>query len=187
MSLRFRQADHDDVPELVALVESAYRGERSRQGWTTEADLIDGQRVDTRMLTDSLADPDTTVLVRLDDQGDAIACCELRRVDERTAAFGMFAVSPMLHGDGLGGEVLAEAERVAAQEWGATQLRMSVITLRAELIEWYGRRGYTPTGEEQAFPYGDERFGRPRRDDLRFTVLAKELSGEPESGRSTGS
>jgi GNAT superfamily N-acetyltransferase len=176
MSPRFRRADHDDVPDLVALVESAYRGERSRQGWTTEADLIDGQRVDTRMLTDTLADPDTTVLVRLDDQGDAIACCELRRVDERTAAFGMFAVSPTLQGDGLGGEVLAEAERVAARDWGSTQLRMAVITLRVELIEWYGRRGYTPTGEEQAFPYGDERFGRPLRDDLRFTVLSKGLA-----------
>jgi ribosomal protein S18 acetylase RimI-like enzyme len=187
MSPRFRRADHDDVPELVALVESAYRGEPSRQGWTTEADLIDGQRVDALMVADTLADPATTVLVRLDDQGAAIACCELRRLDDGTAAFGMFAVSPVLQGGGYGREVLGEAERVAAQEWGATQLRMSVITLRTELIAWYRRRGYTPTGEEQGFPYGDERFGRPRRDDLRFAVLARDLAPGPEGARSAGS
>lgn len=174
-----RRATSGEVEQLVALVESAYRGDASRAGWTTEADLIDGQRVDTSMVAAALADPDTVVLVRPDHDGALLACCELRR-HANGAHFGMFAVSPTRQGGGLGGEVLAEAERVARDELGVPQVRMSVLEVREELVAWYVRRGYRPTGETAPFPYGDERFGRPRRADLRFVVLAKDLSGSGE-------
>jgi ribosomal protein S18 acetylase RimI-like enzyme len=91
--------------------------------------------------------------------------------------FGMFAVDPELQGGGLGKTVLAEAERIAREQWQCGAMRMTVIEQRAELIAWYERRGYRRTGEYQPFPYGDERFGIPRRDDLRFEVLLKEFSG----------
>ena len=57
--------------------------------------------------------------------------------------------------------------------WMLAALRMTVIDVRDELIAWYERRGYRRTGIRKPFPYGDTRFGVPRRDDLRFEVLEK--------------
>ncbi len=171
----YRRARPDEVPALVALVESAYRGEPAESAWTTEAHLIGGQRVDRDMLGAAMADPRTAVLVRVDPTGELVACCELRQLDGAVASFGMFAVSPDRQAAGVGRELLEEAERVVVREWGATRMELSVIDVRIELVDWYRRRGYEPTGEQQPFPYGDERFGRPRRDDLRFAVLAKDL------------
>ncbi len=171
----YRRARPDEVPALVALVESAYRGEPAESAWTTEAHLIGGQRVDRDMLGAAMADPRTAVLVRVDPTGELVACCELRQLDGAVASFGMFAVSPDRQAAGVGRELLEEAERVVVREWGATRMELSVIDVRIELVDWYRRRGYEPTGEQQPFPYGDERFGRPRRDDLRFVVLAKDL------------
>ena len=87
----------------------------------------------------------------------------------------MFAVAPTAQAGGLGRTMLAEAERVAREEWGATTMQMTVIKQREDLIAWYVRRGYEATGEMHAFPYGDERFGIPQRDDLEFRVLTKQL------------
>lgn len=157
----------------MALVESAYRGEASRAGWTTEADFLDGQRVDEAMIADILNDPDSRLLLAVD--GDRIlGCCHLERHDGY-AYFGMFAVRPVEQGGGIGGAVLAEAERRARADWGVREMHMTVISVRDELIAWYERRGYARTGKMSPFPYGDERFGRPRRADLEFELLVKEL------------
>ncbi|MEE1786047.1 GNAT family N-acetyltransferase [Streptomyces sp. SP17BM10] len=169
----FRPATVADVPALVALVESAYRGDSSRTGWTTEADLLDGQRTDAVAVAEAVGDPDGVVLVAEQD-GELLACCQLER-HAGHAYFGMFSVRPGLQGGGLGRSVLAEAERLAGEEWGVTVLEMKVIEQRADLIAWYERRGYRRTGVYTPFPYGDERFGIPRRDDLRFETLTKEI------------
>lgn len=171
--LNFRDAVADDVPTVVALVESAYRGDASRQGWTTEADMLEGQRVDAAGVLALIGDARARVLLALRD-GMLVACCELRHEGE-DAYFGMFSVRPDGQGSGVGRRVLAEAERIARDEWQCHGLRMTVIDIRSELIAWYERRGYSRTGEHKPFPYGDERFGIPKRDDLRFEVLYKAL------------
>ncbi|MEV7616266.1 GNAT family N-acetyltransferase [Streptomyces sp. NPDC089799] len=172
-SLSFRSATEADVDSLVALVESAYRGESSRGGWTTEADYLDGQRTDPGGVRQIVENPDS-LLLAVERDGGLVACCQLEHRGDH-AYFGMFAVRPGLQGAGLGKEILAEAERYAAQEWGVKEMRMTVINVRDELIAYYERRGYRRTGELSPFPYGDERFGRPRRDDLAFELLVKPL------------
>lgn len=176
----FRTATAEDVTTLVALIESAYRGEASRVGWTTEADLLDGQRTDPAGVAAVVRDPDSRLLVREQD-GELVACCQVERRagagGEPQAYFGMFAVRPALQGAGLGSAVLAEAERTAVAEWSATRMHMTVISVRADLIAWYERRGYVRTGQRSPFPYGDERFGIPRRPDLDFELLVKPLTG----------
>lgn len=190
-ALSFRFATADDAPAIVALVESAYRGDDSRRGWTTEADLLGGQRTDEAMVREVIARPGALVILAF--RGERlVACCELQgpRTDGPSADaphgcapaatrdhayFGMFAVDPTLQGGGVGRAVLAEAERVAATEWHASALEMTVITLRPELIAWYERRGYARTGAMKPFPYGDDRYGLPTRDDIELAVLEKRL------------
>lgn len=171
--LHFRAAGAADVPALVALVTSAYRGESSRAGWTTEADLLDGNRIDPDVLRQDLARKRSRVIVAERD-GRMVACAHV--ADEDGAGyFGMFAVDPKQQGGGIGDSVLREAERVAREEWRLPAMRMTVIDLRDSLIAWYERRGYRRTGVSKPFPYGDARFGIPKRDDLRFEVLEKPL------------
>jgi GNAT superfamily N-acetyltransferase len=170
----FRHATPADVSEVVDLVQSAYRGDRSRAGWTTEADLIEGQRIDETMMRELLARPRTIIL--LFEDIDLVACCELSMHDDSmTAYFGMLAVRPGLQSAGLGRRVLDEAERTVVAAWGATALQLVTAHVRAEVIAWYERRGFQLTGETHPFPYGDERFGHPTRDDLHFVSMRKSL------------
>jgi GNAT superfamily N-acetyltransferase len=172
--LTFRPATVDDVAAVVALVESAYRGDASRVGWTTEADLLDGQRTDAEAVRAIVDAADRLVLLAFDGN-DLRGCCELRRRDGGSAYFGMFAVTPSQQGAGIGKVILTEAERTARDLWDATRMEMTVLIQREDLIAWYERRGYRRTGATEPFPYDDERFGLPRRPDLRFEVLAKDL------------
>jgi ribosomal protein S18 acetylase RimI-like enzyme len=171
--IRFRDATADDVPALVALVTSAYRGDVSRQGWTTEADLLDGPRIAPEVLLRDIARARSRVVVA-ERAGALLACAHLAEEDG-AGYFGMFSVRPDLQGAGLGKRLLAETERIAREDWGLLAMRMTVIDLRDELIAFYERRGYRRTGIHKAFPYGDPRYGIPRRDDLRFEVLEKQL------------
>ncbi|WP_046729383.1 GNAT family N-acetyltransferase [Streptomyces humi] len=172
-ALTFRAATDADVDVLVALIESAYRGDASRAGWTTEADILDGQRTDPEGVLQVIKSPDSRLLT-VERDGRTVACCQLEHRGAH-AYFGMFAVSPALQGAGLGKVVIAEAERQAREDWGATEMHMTVISVRGDLIAWYERRGYRRTGEMSPFPYGEERFGVPLRDDLQFELLVKPL------------
>lgn len=171
--LTFRDATDADVDVLVALIESAYRGDSSRAGWTTEADLLEGQRTDPEGVLAVIKAPDSRLLT-VEQAGRVVACCQLEHRGDH-AYFGMFAVSPALQGAGLGKAVMAEAERRCRETWGVTEMRMTVVSVREDLIAWYERRGYRRTGKTSPFPYGDERFGIPRRADLEFELLVKTL------------
>jgi GNAT superfamily N-acetyltransferase len=171
--LAFRDATAGDVDAIVALVTSAYRGEASRVGWTTEADLLDGNRIDPDVLRADIARPRSRVLLASRD-GELVGCAHVA-VEDGAGYFGMFAVRPVLQGGGLGKAVLAEAERIVRDDWGLATIRMTVIDLREDLMAWYERRGYRRTGVKKPFPAVDPRFGVPKRDDLRFEVLEKPL------------
>ena len=173
IGLAYRDAVGDDIEAIVALVESAYRGDASRAGWTTEADLLDGQRTDPEGVRALIEARDSRIVLAGND-AVLLASAHLERHGD-WAYFGMFAVRPDLQGGGIGNEVLAACERIARDEWGCREMRMTVISARPELIAWYERRGYRATGETRPFPYGDPRFGLPKRDDLEFIVLAKPL------------
>lgn len=171
--LTFRDATEADADALVALIESAYRGDSSRAGWTTEADLLQGRRTDAEGVLDVIKSPDSRLLMVQRD-GVLIACCQLEHRGE-AAYFGMFAVRPDAQGAGLGKVIIAEAERAVRAGWGVSEMHMTVISVRDDLIAWYERRGYRRTGRMTPFPYGDERFGVPQRDDLEFELLLKGL------------
>ena len=178
-ALKFRAATAADIDVLLGLVQSAYRGDSSRAGWTTEADLLDGQRLDVDMAREMVGASGTVVLLFRPEGADSgdqpIACVQLEQRDGGVAYFGTFAVDPAQQGGGIGTRVMAVAEEYARQQWSATRMRMTVIRQREDLIAYYERRGYAPTGESEPFPYGQEQFGQPRRDDLEFIVLEKPL------------
>ncbi len=171
--IAFRDAGTDDVTALVALVTSAYRGESSRAGWTTEADLLDGNRIDPDVLRGDIERECSRVLLASRD-GVLLGCAHVA-IEDGAGYFGMFAVDPRLQAGGIGKAILAEAERVVREDWNLPVMRMTVIDLREDLIAWYERRGYRRTGIKKPFPAVDPRFGVPRRDDLRFEVLEKAL------------
>lgn len=174
-------AEAADLPAVVALVNSAYRGDGARAGWTTEADYLDGQRTSLADLTADLAAPSrpTLLVVRPEAGGDIQACVlvePLERPEGKAAYIGMVTVNPALQASGLGRIVLAAAED-HARALGARTARMTVVHVRDTLIAWYERRGYRQTGERQPFPYDDPRFGLPKVPGLEFVVLEKGLEG----------
>ena len=169
--MQFRRATHDDVSAIVALVESAYRGDASRAGWTTEADFLDGRRTDA----DDVRTCIERGLILLAEEAGALVACANVAEEDGAGYFGMFSVVPSRQGGGIGSRVLAEAERIVRDEWHLPVMRLTVIDIRDELAAYYERRGYVRTGKKKPFPYGDERFGVPKRDDLRFEVLEKQL------------
>ncbi|MGE0450515.1 MAG: GNAT family N-acetyltransferase [Vicinamibacterales bacterium] len=168
-----RPATLEDAAEIVRLVNSAYRGESSRAGWTTEADLLGGQRVDEQAIAATLVSPKSVILLQVR-HGSIVGCVHLESTGD-AGYLGMLTVAPTEQGRGLGRRLLEAAEAWATTHWAAAAMQMTVIAQRIELLAWYERRGYRKTGERRPFPYGDDRFGVPRRDDLVFDVLRKEL------------
>lgn len=169
-----RGAGTADLAAVHALVERAYRGDAARQGWTHEADLLGGQRTDRAALAAIIADPRQRLLVAEAD-GVLAGCVQIADRGGGLAYIGLVTVEPLLQASGLGRKLLQAAEAEAAG-FGARRIEMTVIAQRAELIAYYVRRGYAPTGETRPFPLDDPRFGLPQRRDLVFVVLAKDLA-----------
>jgi ribosomal protein S18 acetylase RimI-like enzyme len=169
-----RDAVTADIPALHGLIESAYRGEASRAGWTTEADLLDGQRTDPDDLADILADPKQGLLTAWCGD-DLVGVVLIADRGEGTGYFGMLSIRPTLQGGGLGRRLVEAAHAALAERFGARRVRISVLPQRETLIAWYERLGYQRTGDTLPFPYGNPRFGLPKRDDLYFVVMERAL------------
>lgn len=175
MTIAIRPALAEDLPALHALIERAYRGTAARGGWTHEADLLDGQRTDVAALAESIADPARVLMVAVDAVDRLAGCFELTDKRHGLVYLGLLSVDPDGQAQGLGKRLIAAAEAEAAARFAATRIEMTVIRQRAELIAYYQRRRYQLTGEERPFPYGNDRFGNPRRDDLVFVVMVRQL------------
>ena len=161
-----------DVPRLTRLVNGAYRGESSRQGWTTEAHLLDGQRIDEAGLLEMLALPGAALLLCLDEAGELLGCFHAQ-VRGPLVHLSMLAVAPTGQGRGVGKFLLRAAEDYGRRHGGARS-KMTVISVRAELLAYYERQGYRRTGATEPFPT-DPRFGVPKQP-LTLLVLEKPLA-----------
>jgi len=146
----FRKAVLTDAEAISKLVNMAYRGESSRAGWTTEADILDGLRTSADEVERLITSEDTIVLLCLDDDELLGSIC-LEKVNA-IVHIGMFVVNPILQANGIGKCLLAEAEKFAQETWAVNKFQMHVITLRHELIAFYERRGYWRTGLLSEFP-----------------------------------
>jgi N-acetylglutamate synthase-like GNAT family acetyltransferase len=164
------QATPADAAELTRLVNSAYRGPSSQKGWTSEAHLLDGIRIDEPTMAEYLQASDTTILKYTNDEGCIIACVYLEKRGNNKLYLGMLTVSPTLQANGIGRQLLVEAE-VLAEKLSCVSVFMTVITTRHELIAWYKRRGYVDTGKREPF-HDTKRFGVPK-EFIELMVLEK--------------
>ena len=171
--LRIRPARPVDADVLTALIRSAYRGDDSRAGWTSEADLVEGERINTDQVRAMITSAGSLMLVG-EDADRIVGCCQVRNEGAGLAYFGTFAVSPQAQGAGLGRQLMTEAEHQAITAFGATRLEMTVLAPQDKLIAYYERRGFRPTGQTRPFP-ADPTYARPLRDGLYFVVLEKSL------------
>ena len=172
--INFKTARINDVEKLAEFVNNAYRGESSKKGWTTEADLLDGQRTDPKSLKDIITTAHHRIEMAFEDE-KLIGCVHLT-IEEKTETlfFGMLTVDPHLQGSGVGKKILDHAEAVA-HELHLKRIRMHVIHLRTELIAFYERRGFVATGNHEKFPEADPLFGLPKVQGLLLLEFVKEL------------
>ncbi len=172
--LHFYKAELVDAEAIAQLVNAAYRGETSRAGWTTEADLLEGKRTTTQDVASIIKREDAFILIGvLKDQVVASICCEWQALaGKNTVHFGMIAVKPTLQNKGYGKSLIQAAEAICQREWRAIGFHMAVISLRHELIAFYERLGYKRTGEFSDFPHNPEMW-QPKVDGLNLQYLAK--------------
>lgn len=161
-------ATEADVEALKKLVNAAYRGDSSRQGWTSEADLLDGTRISEKTLL-AILHSDSLIL-KYEENDQLLGCVELRPEND-CLYLGMLTVRPTEQSKGIGKKLLAAAESIA-KEKNCHTLYMYVISERTELIAWYGRHGFYDTGKRKPFYLPDESFGKPKKE-LEFCVLEK--------------
>ena len=173
--IQWKIASEMDVPNVVELVNKAYRGAASEKGWTTESHLLSGQRTDAEAVREMVSDEDSCILLAQSDSGGVSGCVYLRTLPSGAAYLGMLTVDPERQAGGIGRQLLARSEQIVRERWKAAAIEMTVLIQRDELIAWYVRRGYRRTGRFEEFPYGDERFGIPLTRELRFEILRKNL------------
>ncbi|WP_447728929.1 GNAT family N-acetyltransferase [Sphingomonas koreensis] len=161
-----RPATEADLPNLHPVVERAYRGDSARAGWTHEADMLSDARTDLETLR-ALLEGDSRLLIAFDDE-TILGCVNIAGRGDGLAYLGLLCVDPTLQAGGIGRKLVAAAEETARDTFAATRIEMTVIDRRAELIAWYVRHGYVPSGETRPFPI-------PLDPPLSMVVLVKTL------------
>jgi ribosomal protein S18 acetylase RimI-like enzyme len=169
--MQIRVAQESDVIGIERLVNSAYRGEFSKKGWTSEADILGGQRTDVEALQANIQCSNSQILLLFDQE--LVGCVNLTKSDS-IYYLGMLTVKPDLQNKSFGKALLSAAEKFVFEK-NIRSIEMQVIAIRQELIAWYLRQGYVQTGERRPFPVADPRFGIPKIKDLEFIVLKKNL------------
>ncbi len=170
--MQISSAQIEDIPALVALINSAYRGEASKKGWTTEADLLEGElRTDAATLAEIINKSGATILKYKNDNNAVTGSVYLEK-QERGLYLGMLSVSPLQQAGGVGKQLMKAAEKYA-EENNCPCIFMNVISVRHELIAWYERLGYQKTGEMKPLSV-DTRFGIPTQP-LEFAIMEKKV------------
>lgn len=160
-----------DYQEIVSLMNNAYRGENAKKGWTTEADLLGGIRIDTDTLKEMLSSENAAMLKYTNEHNIIEGCVYVdKKIDK--LYLGMLTVSPDQQAKGIGKKLMAAAEDYA-KENNYTIIQMTVISVREELIKWYKRHGYNDTGATMPFP-DDERFG-VQKQPLKLIIMEKDI------------
>ncbi len=172
MDLQITKASEADIPALNQLVNSAYRGDSSRKGWTTEADFLEGTRTDADGILEMLQHPNGTIL-KCEESDNLIGCVYLE-IQNKKLYLGMLTANPELQGKGIGKKLLLAAE-VYALENNCDTVTMTVLTGRRELIDWYVRHGYYVTNEKKPFAFNHPRYGKPKTP-LEFVIIEKKTA-----------
>ena len=175
-AVRLTAAAAGELPTVVALINRAYRGRGTARGWNGEVAYIEGDRTSEARLREELAGATgASLLLWRRADGSLRGCVWLAPEAEGAWHLGSLAVDPGEQGAGLGRRLLRAAED-HVHALGGREVRIRVVNVRSALLAWYARRGYAVTGEIEAFPYDDDRVGRPLRDDLSLVVLRKALA-----------
>jgi len=198
--LSFRVCALDDVDDVVVFINQAYRGEISAKGWTTESDLLDGQRLDANMAKDIINKQDCEILLlsfhidqvtsnNINENEKKLIDHIISINDNKKKSFliatvnperevdlmhlNMLAIHPDLQSFGIGKFMIDSVER-NTKEMNLKKVVLTVISVRKELVAYYERRGYILNGTKHRFPaYDDPRYGIPKRDDLELHEMEK--------------
>lgn len=168
----YRLATLNETPAITDLINRSYRGDSSRAGWTTEADLLYGKRIDEAGIMALFKDPDSQIFIAQNEEKTIIGTLHAHHQSE-TIHFSLFAIEPTQQSNGIGKQLLVFAETESHRIWGSDTAIMEVISLRNELINYYERRGYKRTGEINPFPLST--LWTPYTDELELIVLEKKL------------
>lgn len=174
MTISLRMAEEADLPAIVAVMNAAFRGDAEERGWSVESGYISGDRTSVPLLREEIAGGARYLFARDEATLDVQGCVSLQAIAPERWYLGSLTVAPALQNTGFGRKLLRAAEEFAADR-GARSIEMTVVNVRDALIAWYERRGYRLTGETRPFPYGDNRYGRPMRTDLKFVVLERQV------------
>lgn len=165
-------AETKDSEAIAALVNSVYRGENAKKGWTTEAGFLEGIRI-TAEKVEEIISRNTDIIIKAVLSGEITGCVHLENKGGYSL-LGMLSVDVRFQDKGIGKLLINECERYTKEVFRLNEIKMKVISRRTELIDYYIRRNYTVTGEREEFGSGGDTFGRPK-EKLYFEIMSKKL------------
>jgi GNAT superfamily N-acetyltransferase len=172
-NLQFPLALPEQAGEITSLVNSVYRGEGAKKGWTTEADILGGIRITEEKIREAVNAENNVIMLTVFDN-KIIACVHLEKEDN-FCWLGLLSVDVNYQTYGLGKILIEKSEKFAKEKFGCDEMKMKVISVRKELVDYYKRRGYSLTGGREDFLTAEDTFGEPKTDNLYFEVMSKKL------------